>query len=289
MKNNIIILVIALLSANLSSAQFICKISPKVKEVGDSLSKEKKNPKDKQIIGDYRISGNGWVLLPDHTGAYFIENVQVNELLWLLGDIDGDLGIEITSLKDELNSEYKLQPESQVKFLVNIKSPTQIEFLNPLIPQTLTLKRVQFIPGKVYSKLKSTDMQYVPHEQVPSVSNVNSPQEEIPIVEEDNVYNTAGVDILPEFEGGMDKFYQFIGKNFNVPKEEGLCGKVFVTFIVEKDGLLSNIKVIRDLGFGTGQEAIRVLSICPKWKPGENNGKKVRVLYSLPISIQSGE
>ena len=49
------------------------------------------------------------------------------------------------------------------------------------------------------------------------------------------------------------------------------------------------IKVIRDIGYGTGKEAIRVLSKCPKWLPGEQNGKKVRVLYSLPITIQSAE
>ena len=67
---------------------------------------------------------------------------------------------------------------------------------------------------------------------------------------------------------------------------KNLKGKVFVTFVVEKDGSLSDIKVIRDIGLGTGEEAIRVLKECPKWLPGEQNGQKVRVLYSLPISIQ---
>mgnify|MGYP003411423114 CR=1 FL=1 len=70
---------------------------------------------------------------------------------------------------------------------------------------------------------------------------------------------------------------------------EGLKGKVFVSFVVEKDGSLTDIKVIRDIGYGTGKEAIRVLKQCPKWNPGEQNGKKVRVLYSLPINIQSAE
>jgi periplasmic protein TonB len=66
-----------------------------------------------------------------------------------------------------------------------------------------------------------------------------------------------------------------------------LKGKVYVTFVVEKDGSLTDIKVLRDIGYGTGKEAIRVLSKCPKWMPGEQNGKKVRVLYSLPITIQT--
>lgn len=110
------------------------------------------------------------------------------------------------------------------------------------------------------------------------------------VVEEDNnIYNTAGIEVKPDFPGGLEKFYKFIGKNFQVPEEEGLKGKIFVTFVVEKDGSLTDIKVIRDIGYGTGKEAKRVLQSCPRWNPGEQNGKKVRVLYSLPISIQSAE
>ncbi|WP_413999403.1 energy transducer TonB [Flavobacterium sp. W1B] len=110
------------------------------------------------------------------------------------------------------------------------------------------------------------------------------------VVEEDNqIYNTAGIEVKPEFPGGIEKFYSFVGKNYRAPEEEGLKGKVYVTFVVEKDGSLTDIKVLRDIGYGTGKEAIRVLSKCPKWNPGVQNGKPVRVLYSLPITIQSAE
>jgi len=110
------------------------------------------------------------------------------------------------------------------------------------------------------------------------------------VVEEDNtVYNVAGIEVKPDFPGGLEKFYAFVGKNYQAPDEEGLKGKVYVTFVVEKDGSLTDIKVIRDIGYGTGKEAIRVLNKCPKWSPGEQNGKKVRCTFSLPISIQSAE
>ncbi|MCI4443882.1 MAG: energy transducer TonB [Lentimicrobium sp.] len=110
------------------------------------------------------------------------------------------------------------------------------------------------------------------------------------VVEEDNtVYNTAGIEVKPDFPGGMDKFNAFVAKNYQAPEEEGLKGKVYVTFVVEKDGSLTDIKVLRDIGYGTGKEAIRVLGKCPKWTPGEQNGKKVRCTFSLPISIQSAE
>ncbi|SHF68698.1 outer membrane transport energization protein TonB [Flavobacterium fluvii] len=108
------------------------------------------------------------------------------------------------------------------------------------------------------------------------------------VVEEDNtVYNTAGIEVKPEFPGGIEKFYKFVEKNYQFPDEEGLNGKVYVTFVVEKDGSLTDIKVLRDIGYGTGKEAIRVLKACPKWSPGEQNGKKVRCTYSLPIAIKT--
>lgn len=109
------------------------------------------------------------------------------------------------------------------------------------------------------------------------------------IQEDNNVYNTAGIEVKPDFPGGIEKFYKFVGNNYKTPEEEGLKGKVYVTFVVEKDGSLTDIKVLRDIGYGTGAEAIRVLKKCPKWTPGEQNGKKVRVLYSLPITIQSAD
>jgi hypothetical protein len=104
-------------------------------------------------------------------------------------------------------------------------------------------------------------------------------------VSNDIVYNTAGIDVKPEFSGGMDAFYQFIGNNYKTPKVEKLAGKVYVTFVIEKDGSLTGIKVLRDIGYGTGKEAIRVLELSPKWLPGEQNGQKVRCAFSLPISI----
>jgi hypothetical protein len=106
---------------------------------------------------------------------------------------------------------------------------------------------------------------------------------------DENIYNTSEIEFKPDFPGGIGNFYKYIGKNFQVPDEKGLSGKVFVSFVIEKDGSLTDIKVIKDIGFGTGQEAVRVLESSPRWKPAEQNGKKVRVLYSLPINIQSAE
>jgi hypothetical protein len=68
-------------------------------------------------------------------------------------------------------------------------------------------------------------------------------------------------------------------------KKNNIEGRVFLTFIIEKDGSLSEIKSIRDVGYGSAEESIRVLKLSPKWKPGYQNGRAVRVQYSMPISF----
>jgi len=88
----------------------------------------------------------------------------------------------------------------------------------------------------------------------------------------------------------MEAFYKFVGENYTMPKTPNdvkLAGKVYVTYIIETNGEISNIKVLRDIGYGTGEEAIRVLKLSPKWKPGTINDEAVRTQFSLPISIQS--
>lgn len=95
------------------------------------------------------------------------------------------------------------------------------------------------------------------------------------------------VDVAPDFPGGLDKFYNQVGNRYRVPEiGEEKTIRVYVSFIVEKDGTMSNIQVLRNPGYGAGKEAIRVLkSIKTKWSPGMVNGKYVRTAYKLPITI----
>ena len=103
---------------------------------------------------------------------------------------------------------------------------------------------------------------------------------------DNNVYSSAGIEVQPEFPGGAAGFSKYVQKNYRTPEvESDLKGRVFVEFVVEKDGSLTDIKVVRDLGFGTGAEAVRMLKSAPKWKPGVQNGKTIRVRYSLPIML----
>ncbi|HTD99344.1 MAG TPA: TonB family protein [Mucilaginibacter sp.] len=106
-------------------------------------------------------------------------------------------------------------------------------------------------------------------------------------VQKDGRIFTA-VESAPMFPGGQNEFYQFLAKTIKYPeamKKNNIQGKVFLTFIVEKDGSLSDIKSVRDVGYGSAEESVRVLGLSPKWKPGYQNGRAVRVQYTIPISF----
>ncbi|CAM3781045.1 energy transducer TonB [Mucilaginibacter galii] len=93
----------------------------------------------------------------------------------------------------------------------------------------------------------------------------------------------TSVEELPEFPGGYQKLLPFINKNLNKSKTEK-TGRIIITFVVEKDGSLSDLRAIgRIFDQEAANEAIRVLKLSPKWNPGKQNGKPVRVQYTVPI------
>ncbi|SHG08665.1 protein TonB [Flavobacterium micromati] len=106
---------------------------------------------------------------------------------------------------------------------------------------------------------------------------------------ENNIVNSGVLDKLPEFPGGISKFYSYVGNNFEKPEIENTTNtmRIFVSFVIEKDGKMTDIQVLKDPGYGLGKEAIRVLkSLRTKWIPGMLGGKAVRTAYNLPISVQ---
>ncbi|WP_307996599.1 energy transducer TonB [uncultured Bacteroides sp.] len=103
-------------------------------------------------------------------------------------------------------------------------------------------------------------------------------------VEEDVIHVTA--EIMPEFPGGMAALMKYLGANIKYPtisQEMGSMGRVIVQFVVDKDGTITNPTVARGVDAYLDKEAIRVISSMPKWKPGVQNGKKVRVKYTVPV------
>lgn len=93
---------------------------------------------------------------------------------------------------------------------------------------------------------------------------------------------------IPEFPGGEQERAKFISKNLVYPKKaikNNIQGSVYAKFIVEKDGSLSNIEIVRSLGHGCDEEVVRVIKLMPRWKPGKQNGEPVRIQMVLPIKF----
>lgn len=104
----------------------------------------------------------------------------------------------------------------------------------------------------------------------------------------DAVFSFA--EIMPSFPGGQAAFMDYLSKNTKYPKEEQnarIQGTVYISFVVEKDGSITNVRAMKEVAGAPGftTEAIRVISAMPKWTPGEMNGKKVRVRYTQPIKF----
>jgi len=111
------------------------------------------------------------------------------------------------------------------------------------------------------------------------------------VTEESNEIFTA-VEHQATFPGGLDKFYDYLGKTIKYPavaRENNVQGRVYLTFVVEKDGSLTDIKVMRGIGSGCDEEAMRVLKASPKWKPAEQNGRIVRSQFTVPINFTLGD
>ena len=114
---------------------------------------------------------------------------------------------------------------------------------------------------------------------------INIEEEEKPIIE--IIFDV--VEELPEFLGGVEKLYEYLGNNIKYPeqaKDFSIQGKVFVQFVVWKDGTIKDVKVVKGAHKLLNKEALRVITNMPKWKPGKQRGKKVNARFTLPIKFR---
>lgn len=132
--------------------------------------------------------------------------------------------------------------------------------------------------------------------ELPEIDVNASEEEPVPDVVIDDIPETpveelprSYAEVMPTFEGGIQNFYKFVAKNIKYPnqaKRMGVEGKVFIQFVVEKDGTLSSIQSVKGIGAGCEEEAIRVMKLVPKFKPGKQGDVRVRVQMVVPISFQ---
>lgn len=109
-------------------------------------------------------------------------------------------------------------------------------------------------------------------------------KEVVEVVEEPQIFTI--VEEMPGFPGGDEELFKYLGQNIKYPamaKDAGISGIVYITFLVKETGDIANVKVLRGIGGGCDEEAMRVVKNMPKWKAGKQRGKAVRVQFNLPI------
>jgi TonB family protein len=165
--------------------------------------------------------------------------------------------------------------EAKAPVLADVVTPPARETVKAVSPELITAVQPQF---NINTNLVVNDEPHaVGPDALPKTDSLT-----------DNAHHEVftAVETLPQFPGGVNAFYRFINNNLRYPAEaleKNIKGRVNVTFVVERDGSLSDMKTVANPAAPLAAEALRVMSLSPKWQPGEQNGKRVAVQYTLPI------
>ena len=115
-------------------------------------------------------------------------------------------------------------------------------------------------------------------------------QKEYSMINGERVFMKA--DVMPSFPGGENAFSEYLKTNLKYPeqaKSSKVFGRVYVSFTIGRDGTVKNVTLLRGIGSGCDEEALRVINLMPKWNPGQKDGRAVAVQYNLPINFTLGE
>jgi len=192
--------------------------------------------------------------------------------------------------------------DSAVEVTVELKEPPPIDKNEPPPPPPPppppTIETVKFTPPVVVDR-EIEDEEQPPPQEVLSETNVGVVTQEgddnatelppeQPFVDPDAGKVFTYVEEQPTFPGGEASMYEYLQKNIKYPplaRENGITGRVYMTFVVGPNGEIRDVKVMRGIGAGCDEEAIRVVKSMPKWKPGKQNGRSVNVQFNMPINF----
>jgi protein TonB len=204
--------------------------------------------------------------------------------------------IKLLSPSEDTNAKHRTK-----EVVTELGPPPPLEKELPPPPKLNIPKQVEqvrFVPPKVV--IKPVDEPELPKNTEPpkpppppdatpgpDTTVYAAPSAPIPPPKKPEVYSY--VEQMPSFPGGEEKLFQYLNDNMKYPsmaRETNIQGKVFVNFVVDEEGKISNVKVLRGIGAGCDEEAVRVVKAMPNWKPGKQNGRAVPVSYNLPIQFK---
>jgi len=153
----------------------------------------------------------------------------------------------------------------------------------PPPPQQMAVSLIEIVADNIKLEDFTVDMESTEHLEIAEVFIEDTKEEEV----KEQVPFVI-VEVMPDFPGGDAARIKFLQENTKYPpfaREVGLEGKVWISFVVEPDGRLTNIEVYRGVAPILDEEALRVVKMMPKWTPGKQRGKNVRVAFRLPITF----
>jgi protein TonB len=195
------------------------------------------------------------------------------------------LAINIKSYK-KINIETLFSQKEEIAEEIVPVTVQETKVLPPLPPKQVSNIRIVEDNVDVESNIDlnvEADQSTVIEKYVPYVPPVVQEEEEI---KEDQVF--VVVESMPSFPGGNVELMKYLNSNLKYPnlaKEMNISGRVFVTFVVEKDGSVTDVQVLRGIGGGCDEEAVRVVRNMPKWIPGKQRNVPVRVRFNLPVKF----
>jgi len=194
--------------------------------------------------------------------------IVISAFEWKFYD-DGDL-VDLGQVRDDFEEMLEIPPTEQPP-----PPPPKIQQ-----PEIIEVPDEEEIEEEIEVDL---DVEITEDTAIDDIITEEAPEEE----DVDQVFNI--VEQQAEFKGGMQKFYEYVGKKMKYPasaRRMGIEGKVYVQFVVERDGSITDVQAIRGIGAGCDEEAMKVIRESPKWNPGKQRGRAVRVRRVIPITFR---
>jgi periplasmic protein TonB len=235
-------------------------------------------------------------------GAYILRkmyNKQLNKALLLaVAILAAGLAYPLVS---SYNSKDRIRISGDTVAIDLLKLPKHEPEAKPVIPDAPKAKpetRVRFVAPDV------TFEEVIDEGGLPSMDDINLASGIIPLYTQEVTSIEKPVEVIedpekappvliveemPEYPGGDMERLRFLASNIQYPMqatENGIQGTVYFQFIIDSKGNITDVKILRGIGGGCDEEALRVIKMMPQWKPGRQNGRTVRVLYTMPVSFR---
>lgn len=236
-------------------------------------------------------------------GAYILRkmyNKQVNKALLLsISILIAGLAYPIVSSYKVLNKGKLVWIEAGSEVIRTDKPPIEPPVLPPAPPPVSEIqKQVRFVPPEVIDGLV-TDDEGLLNQDILNQTSVNDPvdlniekfvEKQVVVIEDpEKAPPVIFVEEMPSYPGGESERLKFLKDHIEYPKnaaENGIQGTIYFQFIVDSKGNITDVKILRGIGGGCDEEALRVIKMMPPWHPGKQNGRTVRVLYNMAVSFK---